>query len=74
MNVRAEHIHLQEQSSLPASPKTVEESGLHLFFLVELTAKILFLRGRLKLSELAHCLRLPASVVDGVLRHMRTER
>lgn len=74
MTVLAEQIHLQEQPSLPASPRTVEESGLHLFFLVELTAKILFLRGRLKLSELAHCLRLPASVVDGVLRHMRTER
>jgi hypothetical protein len=74
MNIRAEDSHVQEQSSFPASPRTIEETGLHLLFLVELTAKILFLRGRLKLTDVAQCLKLPASVVDAVLRHMRTER
>jgi predicted ATPase with chaperone activity len=74
MNLRAEDNHFQKPASVPAAPRTVEESGLHLLFLVELTAKILFLRGNLKLAELAHCLKLPVSVVDIVLRQMRAER
>jgi hypothetical protein len=43
-------------------------------FLVELLAKILMLRGQSRLTELASHLRLPLTLVDGVLAFMRTER
>jgi DNA-binding MarR family transcriptional regulator len=67
-------ISLTERALAPSAPRTIEESGLHVLFLVELTAKILFLRGRLRLTELAHHLKLPATVVDALLTSMRTER
>ena len=67
-------IDLNNRTPLPSPPRTVEDTGLHVQFLVELTAKILFLRGRLRLTELAHHLKLPATVVDVVLNFMRTER
>jgi len=67
-------IGLNDRAVLPSSPRTVEETGLHVLFLVELTAKILFLRGRLRLTELSNHLKLPATVVDAVLNFMRAER
>jgi hypothetical protein len=67
-------IGLNDRALLPSPPRTVDDTGLHVLFLVELTAKILFLRGRLRLTELANHLKLPATVVDVVLNCMRTER
>ena len=67
-------IGLNDRASLPSPPRTVEDTGLHVLFLVELAAKILFLRGRLRLTELSQHLKLPATVVDAVLSFMRTER
>lgn len=59
---------------LPLAPKTIEETGLELTFLVELAAKAMFLRGQSSLAELCHELRLPASVLEDVLTFMRGER
>jgi hypothetical protein len=64
----------QIDTILPAPPRTVSETGLDLLFLVELVAKILFLKGQISLSALTDHVRLPASVLDGVLGFMRTER
>jgi len=35
-------IGLNDRALLPSPPRTVDDTGLHVFFLVELTAKILF--------------------------------
>ena len=48
---------------LPPAPKTIEETGLDSTFLVELAAKVMFLRGQSSLADLCHELRLPASVL-----------
>lgn len=56
------------------APRTVEETGLPFLLLVELTAKILYQRGQIKLNELAGHLKLPLSVLDPVIGFMRTEK
>ena len=61
-------------ASLPAAPRTPEETGVPFLFLVELVSKILFLRGHLFLSELTAHIRLPVGVVEKVLGFMRTEK
>jgi energy-coupling factor transporter ATP-binding protein EcfA2 len=62
------------EASLPALPRTVEDTGLEFLFLVELVAKILFVRGQIALADLSSHLKLPATVLEGVLAFMRTER
>jgi energy-coupling factor transporter ATP-binding protein EcfA2 len=62
------------EASLPALPRTVEETGLDYLFLVELVAKVLFVRGQVSLAELSAHLRLPATVLETLLAFMRTER
>lgn len=59
---------------LPAPPRTVEESGLPFLFLVELLVKVLFLRGQLQNSDLAHHVKLPLTLIDSVLDFMRAEK
>jgi predicted ATPase with chaperone activity len=59
---------------LPAAPKTVEETGLEMAFLVELAAKVLFVRGQSALADLCQHLRLPMTVLEGVLDFMRRDR
>lgn len=61
-------------SALPPAPRSVEETGLDLLFLVELVAKVLFTRGQLSLVALGAHLRLPVTVVESVLGFMRGER
>ena len=61
-------------TSLPALPRTVEDTGLDFLFLVELVAKVLFVRGQISLAELSAHLRLPATVLETLLAFMRTER
>lgn len=56
------------------APRTVEETGLPFLLLVELTAKILYQRGQVKLNELGSHLKLPLSVLDPVIAFMRTEK
>ncbi|MDN2698743.1 ATP-binding protein [Janthinobacterium sp. SUN073] len=62
---------------LPAdarAPRTVEETGLPFFFLVELLAKVLFQRGQLHLPELASYVKLGLGVIDPVMVFMRQEK
>ena len=51
-----------QETHLPFQPHTVEETGLNFLFLVELLAKILFLRGQLHLADLAEHAKLSVSV------------
>jgi hypothetical protein len=60
-------------SFMPA-PRTLEDTGLSFFFVVELVAKILFRSGQLKLAELASRIHLPISVLEPILAFMRNER
>ncbi len=62
-----------EHSFLPA-PRTLEDTGLSFFFILELIAKILYRGGQLKLSELSSRIHLPISVLEPVLAFMRNER
>lgn len=59
---------------LPGLPRTVEETGLDFRFLVELLAKVLFVRGQISLAELSSHVKLPASVIESALAFMRAER
>lgn len=59
---------------LPPLPTSVEQTGLNFLFLVELLTKTLFLRGQLKLSDLASYSKLSVSVLEHILAFMRTER
>ena len=61
-------------SSLPRSPRTVVETGLPFLFLVELLAKVLFLRGQVRLTELSAHLKLSVSVLDPLIVFMRAEK
>lgn len=58
----------------PAPPRTIEDTGLPLQFLVDLTLKTFFQGGRLPLWDLSGRLRLPLGVVEGALDFMRAER
>lgn len=59
---------------LPPQPQRLEDTGLHMSFLVELLAKILYVRGGLRLPELAAHVKLPPGVLDPLLTFMRAER
>lgn len=60
--------------NIPRPARTVEETGLSFLFLVELVTKTLFLRGQLRLAELADHLKLMIGVLEPLLAFMRTER
>src|SRR5216117_3030338 len=62
------------EPSVPAAPRSVEETGLAFLSLVELLTKILFLRGQLRLVEISAHIKLPASILEKLLGFMRTER
>lgn len=65
------------QKAMPSfmpPPRTLEETGLSFFFVLELIAKTLFRSGQIKLSELAGRLHLQISVLEPILAFMRTER
>ena len=59
---------------LPPAPKSVEDTGLDLAFLVELAAKVLFVRGQSALTDLCQHLRLPVTVLESLLDFMRRDR
>ncbi len=60
--------------NLPPEPRSVEETGVNLSFLADLTLKTMYTRGFLKGHEIADALRLPfANVVDSVLDYLRRE-
>lgn len=58
----------------PIAPRSLEETGLNEQMLVELIAKILYLRGNQGLIELAQHLRLSGTIVERICEFMRTER
>ena len=62
------------ETRLPGLPRTFEDTGLDFTFLVELVAKVLFVRGQDSLAELASHVKLPVTVVESLLGFMRTER
>lgn len=58
---------------LPRAPRLPEETGLSFSFLVELTAKTLYVKGQLGLNPLVQALKLMPSVINPVLDFMRSE-
>lgn len=60
--------------SAPAAPRSIEDTGLNVLFLVDLLLKIMFFAGQLKLKDLSRRCKLPASVIDPLLGFMRAER
>ena len=61
-------------SVVPRPPKTVEETGLSLGFLVELACKTLYFGGVMSLSSLSEQLALPVSVSNDVMEFLKKER
>lgn len=59
---------------LPRAPRTPEETGLPFLFLVELVAKMLFVRGQVRLVELSAHLKLSISVLDPLITFLRAEK
>lgn len=57
----------------PLAPRTIDETGLDLLFLVELLCKILFRHGRLSVAAMSACTKLPFSVLSEVFDFMRAE-
>src|ERR1700751_2942379 len=62
------------ETHVPPAPRSVEDTGLAFFSLVELLTKVLFVRGQLRLVELSAHLKLPASILEKLLAFMRAER
>jgi len=56
---------------LPKQPKTVEETGLTLGFIVELACKTLYFGGVMTLAAISEQLALPVSVANDVLEFMK---
>jgi hypothetical protein len=62
------------QSMLPSMPQRVEDTDLDFSFLVELLAKVLYVRGQLRLPDLADHVRLSVGALEALLTFMRSER
>ena len=61
-------------AALPRTPKSVEETGLSMGFLVELACKMLYFGGVMSLSSVSEEIALPISVVSDVMEFMKKER
>jgi len=61
-------------SVVPKQPKTVEETGLSLGFLVELACKTVYFGGVMSLSSISEQLALPVSVANDVMEFLKKER
>lgn len=59
---------------LPRQPRRPEDTGLDWSFLVELLAKLLYVRGQLRLPDISAEVRLAPGVLDPLLQFMRSER
>lgn len=64
----------QSTGIVPPQPRNVGDTGLSFLFQVELITKVLFLRGQLRLVELADHLKLSIGVLEPLLAFLRTER
>lgn len=58
----------------PTAPRRLADTGLDEQTLVELIAKILYLRGNLRLIDVAQHLRLPTAIIEEMLGFLRAER
>jgi DNA-binding MarR family transcriptional regulator len=58
----------------PATPKSVEDTGVPFLFLAELACKIACLTGPQRLAELASRLKLAPSLVEPIVDFLRRER
>ena len=56
------------------APRTPDETDLPFLFLVELAAKVLFMRGQMRLIELSAHLKLSIGVIDPLIGFLRTEK
>lgn len=69
---------VQSDNAKPApltqASRSPEQTGLPFLFLVELISKVMFLRGQIRLLDLAYHLKLGASVLDPVIVFMRAEK
>jgi len=73
------HIEVPRRSgsgntTAPTAPRSVEDAGLDEQMLVELVAKILYLRGGMPLIGLAQQIRLPATIAESICEFMRDSR
>ncbi len=59
---------------LPKPPKTIEETGLTLGFIVELTCKTLYFGGVMTLAAISEQIALSVSVTNDVMEFMKKER
>lgn len=59
---------------VPRPPKTVEETGLSLGFLVELATKTMYFGGVMSLASISEQLALPVSVANDVVEFLKKER
>ncbi len=59
---------------VPKPPRTVEDTGLSLTFLVELACKTLYFGGVMSLASLSGQLALPVSVSNDVMEFLKKER
>src|SRR3954466_14120267 len=59
---------------VPRMPLRLEDTGLDLSFIVELVAKVLYVRGQLRIPDLSAHSKLPLGVLEPVLALMRSER
>lgn len=60
--------------ALPKGPKTVEETGLPMGFLVELACKMLYFGGIMTLGAISEQMALPVSVTNDVVDFLKKER
>ena len=58
----------------PASPRRLADTGLDEQMLIELVAKVFYLRGSLRLIDLVQHVRLPSVLLEEILRFLRGER
>lgn len=63
-----------DRREVPAAPRSIQETGLTFQFLLELTTKMLFEGGQLRLADLARQSKLVPGILEQVLAFMRSER
>lgn len=58
----------------PAAPRKLSDTGLDEQTLVELISKVLYLRGNMRLIDMAQHLRLPTAILEETFDFLRAER
>jgi len=58
----------------PELPDSVEETGLDIAFIADLTLKHILHMGEFRLSDLVDCVKLPSAVIDTAIEVLRREK